>query len=97
MQSEVSALLSEKGIDHEGDQLFGATSAVPEELQVRPSCDFRIPEPLAEGFLFDAIELLSGLGNWSSSLSQAGLRAHDGYDADGHRLRCGDLTDPATC
>ena len=80
LQSEVSALLSEKGIDHEGDKMFGAASTVPEELQVRPSLDFRIPKPSAEGVLFDAIELFRGSGNWSSSLSQAGLRVHDGYD-----------------
>ncbi|CAE7699934.1 unnamed protein product [Symbiodinium sp. CCMP2592] len=33
LESSVSALLSEKGIEHEGDKLFGASSTVPAEFQ----------------------------------------------------------------
>ena len=94
LESEVSALLSEKGIPHESDNLFGAVQSVPEELLSQPQLDPFIPHSLSEGILFDAIEIFRGSGNWSGSLEKAGLRVHDGFDIAGDRVRTCDVADP---
>ena len=49
LESEVSALLTEKGISHESDNLFGAQSSVPEELLSQPHLDSFVPNSLSEG------------------------------------------------
>ena len=56
-----------------------------------------VPRALQEGILFDVLELFRGSGNWTSSHVAAGLRAHDGFDVDGRRLRVGNLAERSTC
>ena len=97
LESEVSALLTEKGIPHAGDKVFGVSAQTPEELLSHPCPDPFLPRPLSEGVLFDAIELFRGTGTWSASLERAGLRVHDGYDIDGRRLRKCDMLDKGVC
>ena len=92
LQSEVSAVLTEKGIPHDSDKLFGASLSVPEELLAQPQLDPFVPQPLSEGILFDAVEIFRGSGNWSRSLSEAGLRVHDGFDVAGDRIRTCDVS-----
>ena len=93
LQSEVSAILTEKGIPHESERLFGAAAPLPEELMTHPCLDPFFPKPLSEGVLFDAFELFRGTGNWSKSLATAGLRVHNGFDIDGNRSRQCNLLD----
>eukprot|EP00438_Fugacium_kawagutii_P033912 Skav205523 [mRNA] locus=scaffold4253:32384:35068:+ [translate_table: standard] len=93
LESPVSAILSEKGLDHQGN-LFGDSAPVSEALHqslVSP------PPALAEGYLYDAIEIFRGTGNWSEAHTSLGLSVHDGVDTDGRRLRCMDLSDPSVC
>ncbi|CAE7256128.1 unnamed protein product [Symbiodinium sp. CCMP2592] len=54
LESTVSALLTEKGIAHEGDKLFGDVASTPEEFQHQARWDPLVPRPLREGLLFDA-------------------------------------------
>ena len=84
LESPVSAILSEKGIDH-CSNLFGEE---PPKLLVSS-----IPNSLSEGILYDALELFRGSGNWSNAHSAMGLSVHDGVDTDGRRIRSMDLTD----
>jgi len=89
LENPVSAILSEKGIDHEGN-LFGEPTA--QEDHSKPIIFHPLPS-LSEGILFDAIELFRGSGNWSEAHVAMGLSVHDGLDTDGRRLRCLDLSD----
>ena len=38
--------------------------------------------PLTEGYLYDAIEIFRGVGNWSAAHSAMGLSVHDGVGAN---------------
>ena len=54
-----------------------------------------VPSALAEGILFDCVEIFRGAGAWSEFHRRAGLTVRDGFDNDGARLRVGDLMDVA--
>ena len=87
LESPISCILSEKGIDHEGNQ-FGDPMQLSSAFK-----KFCTPiSTLTEGFLYDSIELFRGTGNWSDAHAAMGLSVHDGIDTDGRRLRCMDLT-----
>eukprot|EP00438_Fugacium_kawagutii_P008019 Skav209170 [mRNA] locus=scaffold1137:401715:406094:- [translate_table: standard] len=90
LQSPVSQILAEHGIEPISNQVFQDTLA----SSIEPSS---IPFPLSEGFVYDAIELFRGTGNWSEAYQRHGLLVHDGIDLDGRRLRVGDLAKIATC
>ena len=86
LQSPVSSILTEKGIESQG-HLFGEEDH-PDVVYLPNS-----PAPsLKEGILFDCIELFRGTGNWSKAHDAMGLSVHDGVDTDGRRLRCMDLS-----
>ena len=53
----------------------------------------RVPSPLAEGYLYDCIELFRGEGNWSLCHERAGLRVHPGMDIRGSKVLFLDLND----
>ena len=53
----------------------------------------RVPPPLAEGYLYDCIELFRGEGNWSLCHERAGLRVHPGMDIRGSKVLFLDLND----
>ena len=88
LQSPVSEILQEKGYEPESNILFN-----PEAEE--NSCDlisFSVPPPMAEGVLYDCIELFRGTGNWSEAHASRGFRVHDGVDVSGRRLRYMDLS-----
>ena len=94
LQSPVSALLTEKGIDSVTAEQFGPrTNEV--SLQVEPFVEQHVPSNLQEGILFDAVELFRGTGNWSAVHGARGMKMHDGFDIDLRRLRFSDLSDRA--
>ena len=64
LESSVSALLSEKGINHEGDKLFGDQTAAPAEFQHQSRWDPFVPKPLREGLLYDAVVVNSQRDPW---------------------------------
>ena len=74
LQSEVSALLSGKGIAHASQDLFGATTGPPPELLNQPSLDPLVPRPLHEGILYDAVVLGSTSDAWGQALQGFGLK-----------------------
>ena len=75
LQSEVSALLSEKGIAHASQDLFGATTGPPPELLNQPSLDPLVPRPLLhEGILYDAVVFGSTSDAWGQALQGFGLK-----------------------
>ena len=93
LESPVSAILSEKGIPHEGDNLFGPDDFSHDPASSDPlGCSF-IPPPMNEGILYDCLEIFRGTGNWSSGHAALGLRVHDGVDTDGRRLVCRNMLD----
>ena len=83
LQSEVSSILTEKGIPNFGAEEFGAQNLVPNPFKpvLQPPCS--IPAPLQEGILFDCIEIFRGTGNWSFCHSEAGLVVRSGFDLKG--------------
>ena len=88
LESPVSCILSEKGIEHESN-LFGDETSTLD----RPSAILHIPKPLSEGLLFDGIELFRGTGNWSEAHVAMGLDVHAGVDTDQRQWRVMDLSD----
>lgn len=86
LESDASATLHELGIEteptFEPDQSF-----VPTDIKFPP------PRSLREGFLYDAIELFKGTGNWSTAHSEVGMRVHAGLDVHGRMVQFGDLLD----
>ncbi|CAE7765217.1 unnamed protein product [Symbiodinium sp. CCMP2592] len=74
LESEVSAVLTEKGIPHEGSDLFGADQRLPEDLLQQPSLDPLVPRPLREGLLFDLVVVQSHKSSWGSAFSHFGVR-----------------------
>lgn len=92
LQSPASAYLSECGLPSEFVE-----SLSPEPLECSHGDIFEpVPPPLAEGILFDCLELFRGTGAWSKFHEEAGLCLHDGFDIDGRRLRIGDLLNDGT-
>lgn len=90
LQSPISQILSEHGIEPESMNMFqDHLKPIPETVDV--------PQPLHEGFIFDCIELFRGTGNWSEAHVAAGLVVHDGIDLDGRRIRIGDITNDSVC
>ena len=88
LQSAVSEILHEKGFEPEANILF--TSESP--AQAPDLISFSVPRPMAEGILYDCIELFRGAGNWSEAHLSRGFRVHDGVDISGRRLRFLDLS-----
>lgn len=91
LQSPVSEILSEHGIEPLASEIISGHDQDKITWNDSP-----IPQPLKEGFLFDAIELFRGVGSWSAAHSRQKLRVHDGIDIDGRRLRCGDILNMST-
>ena len=88
LQSPASEILSEKGLEPESLNMF-APEGPPKISEFVQSS---VPTPLAEGIIFDAVEVFRGSGNWSSTHASHGLIVHDGFDVDGSRLRFTDLS-----
>ena len=55
--------------------------------------DMRLPSVLAEGIVYDCLELFRGEGNWTLAHEAIGFSAHDGIDVTGSRLQFGDMLD----
>ena len=89
LQSPAAAVLQELGIPPESDIQY-AHQAYDSSSDPIPNY---VPKSLQEGILFDVCELFRGSGNWTYVHASRGLRAHDGFDVDGRRLRCGDVAD----
>lgn len=85
LQSPVSVILSEHGIEPESMHMF-------QDHLAHHSLKAKIPSSLSEGWVFDCIEIFRGVGNWSTAHRDVGLAVHDGIDLDGRRLRVGDIT-----
>lgn len=85
LQSPISQILSEHGIEPESMHIFQDHIA-PKRSPIS------IPASLKEGFIFDCIELFRGTGNWSLAHERNGLRVHDGMDVDGRRIRVTGIT-----
>lgn len=83
-----ASVLSEMGLDHIEENLPD-TNASPLDEQLR------IPAPLAEGFVYDCIELFRGEGNWSLAHEAIGLRVHPGIDVKSRGISFGDFLDNA--
>ena len=94
LQSEVSAILTEKGIQSFGAESFGDDNPVPNPFKPVLRSPSQIPKPLREGILFDCIEIFRGTGNWSICHSQAGLVVHTGFDLKGPGSRRVDVLEP---
>ena len=94
LQSPVSSLLTEKGLDSEVAEQFGQ-KAPDVSLNNSPFVEPSIPCSLEEGILYDAVEIFRGSGNWSAVHGARGLTMHDGFDIDSRRLRFSDLSDRA--
>ena len=88
LKSPASAVLSELGIQSAVDEQYAHD---PYDINPLPTPQ-SVPKPLSEGILYDCCELFRGTGNWSSIHATRGLTCHDGFDVDGRRLRCGDLS-----
>ncbi len=87
LQSPAAAYLSEKGLPSEAVEALA-----PEPLTCSHGDIFEpVPSAIAEGVLFDCVEIFRGAGAWSEFHKSAGLVVHDGFDNDGSRLRVGDL------
>ena len=93
LQSEVSSILSEKGIPNFGAEGFGDHNPVPNPFKPVMHFASSIPQPLEEGILFDCVEIFRGTGNWSICHQNAGLRVHAGYDLKGPDCRQVDVLD----
>ena len=74
LESTVSALLTEKGISHEGEKLFGECTAAPPEFQHQARWDPFVPKPLREGLMYDAIVLCTRNDSWGLALESSGLK-----------------------
>ena len=79
-----TATLLELGLESMTD-LGAPVEAFDSAFPLRPA--------LAEGILFDCVELFAGEGNWSSAHRAAGLRVHGGVDLKGASGRFMDLSD----
>ena len=88
-----SSTLKELGIDPLADIETGwhELGKTPPDIP-----KIRVPKTLAEGVLFDCVELFRGSGNWSSCHQQHGFSVHDGFDNSGRRLFFKDLLDNST-
>lgn len=88
LQSPVSEILQEKGLEPESDILFNSDTPIA----ANEPFSFSVPPPMAEGVLYDCIELFRGTGNWSEAHASRGFKVHDGVDVSGRRLRFLDLS-----
>ena len=88
-----AATLKELGYDSVQDLEMGAEAP---ELQVFPQSDFRLPTSLAEGFLYDCVELFRGSGNWASCHVEHGLFVHEGFEQNRSKLFFKDLANDST-
>ena len=91
LESPAAALLREQG--HNCEAVFGPPDASTALLMsgfVAP-----VPKHLAEGLIYDTVEVFSGEGNWSAAHCAAGLETHPGIDIAGRNLRVMDILDDA--
>ena len=95
LQSPISEILSEKGLEPETMQVHVAPSQEPSFVHPSESFSFNIPSILSEGILYDCVEVFRGSGNWSHAHIQRGLSVHDGFDIDGRRIRFSDMSSKA--
>ena len=91
-----SAALKGLGFDTLEDTEIGFCDLGPAMNQVVKPHKPTIPKPLAEGFIYDCVELFRGSGNWSQAHQQHGFLVHDGFDNDHRRLFFKDLLNPST-
>ena len=81
-----ASILAEMGLEHEEPEL-------PDTVDWLDQPDIKVPAPLAEGIVFDCIELFKGEGNWSSAHADAGFTVHGGLDVRGNTIVFRDLLD----
>lgn len=86
-----SAALKGLGFDSLGDTEVGYEDLCPPSFSEAKPHRPTIPKPLAEGFIYDCVELFRGSGNWSQAHQQHGFLVHDGFDNDHRRLFFKDL------
>lgn len=86
LENPAASVLKELGIDSEPS--FGPSPVDPVGLWSTP-----VPKHLAEGFIWDCLELFRGEGNWSAAHEQVGLRVHPGVEIKDKGLSFGDLLD----
>ena len=86
LESTAAATLHELGIEPE-PAFESDPSFLPTDVKFPP------PRCLREGFLYDAIELFKGTGNWSTAHSEVGMQVHAGLDVHGRMVQFGDLMD----
>ena len=91
LQNPAAAVLNELDMPCESDEQFAHE---PYNCSPVPPPQY-VPKPLSEGILYDCCEIFRGSGNWSTVHTSRGLTCHDGFDIDGRRLRCGDLSSHA--
>ena len=90
LQSPVAEILREHDLDDPTTEL---DLVDPKSLST--DVVHSIPEALAEGFVFDCIEIFRGVGNWSKEHEQRGLSVHPGIENSGRTLRVADMSDAA--
>ena len=88
LQSPASEILSEKGLEVESMMHHISKDPLPE------ISNSSVPSPLAEGIVFDCLEIFRGSGNWSSVHSSHGLTVHVGIENSGRTLRVADMSEP---
>ena len=96
LASPASAVLLEHSIEHDGDRAFGDTTIGDTDHRA-PLRPFNLTRPLAEGILYDAVELFRGVGNWSEAHAKVGLRVHSGLSAKTCKGLSADILDDAVC
>lgn len=89
LESPVSELLREHGLPSETSEQF--ISKQPEIIN-NPE---QIPRVLAEGIVYDCIEIFRGVGNWSLAHSSQQLRVHPGIENSGRTIRVADMASRA--
>ena len=96
LASPASAVLLEHSLEHDGDRAFGDTTIGDTDHRA-PLRPFNLTRPLAEGILYDAVELFRGVGNWSEAHAKVGLRVHSGLSAKTCKGLSADILDDAVC
>ena len=81
-----ASVLAELGLDHLEPEL-------PEAADWLDQPEIKVPHPLAEGIIYDCIELFRGEGNWSAAHAAAGFSVHGGLDVRGDSIVFKDLLD----
>ena len=79
-----ASVLAELGLEHLEPDL-------PEAADWLDQPEIKVPRALAEGIIYDCIELFKGEGNWSAAHAAAGFSVHGGLDVRGDSIVFRDL------